>query len=67
MKGRCSQRYLGNAEDVAQEIELCEDLVDSRKELADPVKRALEYVKQSPRIRQMKHTNEAYCIPGSHL
>jgi len=45
--GSCSQRYLGNAEDVAQEIELCEDLVDSRKELADPVKRALEYVKRA--------------------
>ena len=49
MKGRgsCSQRYLGNAEDVAQEIELCEDLVDSLKELADPVKRAREYVKRA--------------------
>ena len=46
MKGRGSQRYLGNAADVAQEIELCEDLVDSLKELAGPVKRAREYVKR---------------------
>ena len=47
MKGRGSQRYLSNAEDVAQEIELCEDLVDSLKELAGPVKGALEYVKRA--------------------
>jgi hypothetical protein len=44
-KGHGSQRYLGNAEVVAQDIELCEDLVDSRKELAEPVKR--EYVKRA--------------------
>ncbi len=46
MKGSGSQCYLGNTEDVAQEIELCEDLVDSLKELAGPVKRAREYVKR---------------------
>ena len=47
MKGCGSQRYLGNAEDVAQEIELCEDLVDDLEELAGPVKRAREYVKRA--------------------
>jgi hypothetical protein len=47
-QGLGSQRYLGNAEDVAQEIELCEDLVDSLKELAAPVKRARENTSKEP-------------------
>ena len=42
-----SERYLRDFEGVAQEVELCEDLVDSRKELAAPVKRAREYVKRA--------------------